>query len=290
MGILSRNKIYAARSTPYLAARTFSSSRISPDSQPLSLISFGSKVTSHWALFLPYPQTPFYSTIWHFAEADSDNNERTMRSSSKFFWLPRRSHIVKQREGWNLRQGDGKCIDIGWALSTPDRITAAVKIAGKAFRYNAAVNNCQTFALEVLDILHAWNPNMVPASCLELAQRNAFVLGRHTTKARAIRGPRPVFASEAQEQVPAETRAWIALTASQLPSLTTPAPHSTTSRPHHAHTILGRGTGTHRASIRSGAGADETGSAGAADGVFGAEACGWDYAWGLDRVGCMWLR
>jgi hypothetical protein len=205
-----------------------------------------------------------------------------------------------------LRQGDGKCIDIGWALSTPDRITAAVKIAGKAFRYNAAVNNCQTFALEVLDILHAWNPNMVPASCLELAQRNAFVLGRHTTKARAIRGPRPVFASEAPEQVPAETRAWIALTASQLPSLTTPephnsrasqlpslttpAPHSTTSRPHHAHTILGRGTGTHRASIRSGAGADETGSAGAADGVFGAEACGWDYAWGLDRVGCMWLR
>jgi hypothetical protein len=120
MGILSRNKFYAARSTPYQAARTFSSSRISPDSQPLSLISFGSKITRHWALFLPYPQTPFYGTIWHFAEADSDNNERTMRSSSKFFWLPRRSHIVKQREGWNLRQGDGKCIDIGWALSTPD--------------------------------------------------------------------------------------------------------------------------------------------------------------------------
>jgi hypothetical protein len=80
----------------------------------------------------------------------------------------------------------------------------------------------QTFALEVLDILHAWNPNMVPASCLELAQRNAFVLGRHTTKARAIRGPRPVFASEAQEQVPAETRAWIASTASQLPPRTVP--------------------------------------------------------------------
>ncbi|PVI07630.1 hypothetical protein DM02DRAFT_648678 [Periconia macrospinosa] len=53
------------------------------------------------------------------------------------------------------------------AVSTPDRIKKATELVINGFKYTLLTQNCQAFAVEVLKVLHQWDPAMVPRSAID---------------------------------------------------------------------------------------------------------------------------
>jgi hypothetical protein len=168
--------------------------------QPLVLMTFSPKSPiQHWGLWLSstvHGKGTFYELVLH-------NNAITSRRSKFSFESLFPKHGAKRRyeckitEDFDLNrfiQGGGHCHDLN-TLSTRSRVEEATTRVMKEFKYSFLHENCQTFAIETLKLLSAWDPNLVRPEAVTLARQYSAIATRHARPRRTVNGERPRFTS-----------------------------------------------------------------------------------------------
>lgn len=172
--------------TPAAALSSYSTTRISPKARPLYIVDFVPGHTdTHWGLFLGDDDfgTETFGTFWDLV-VDTQSRKGEIIFCCCFMFTgsrEKRKCYHRSKEHYDtaraVREGK-KLLDISGTpgsppTSTPDRINAACKEVEKTFQYSFAIENCETFVIEILKVLNKWNPNMVPLSTIEHVNRQA---------------------------------------------------------------------------------------------------------------------
>jgi hypothetical protein len=145
--------------------------------------------TAHWGLYLDDGTNQMTGTTWEVNYINERPNRGALLLDQTF---PRSaSH---QNEYECIRKSFIKMKDlmskgldatlIHGAVSSFSKIEAAKERVLRDFRYKVATTNCQSFVIDILGTLRAWDPELVEKKAIESVQRLCFPTVRLTTKSR----------------------------------------------------------------------------------------------------------
>jgi hypothetical protein len=190
----------------------------------VSIVTY-SGIVPHWGLFLVNPSHIYTSNpsntptgkLW---EVVVNNNVTTGFSlgvkakAATRMLFPR--HGAKKRyecrrwETFDLGHSERSAIVSNFGVySTERRISAAVDCVMEKFQYGFFKESCQTFVLEVLQMLADWDPDMVPPEQVEWVKKHVAVLTMRHIPFKTGRKERPRFTDmelDERDRLDAEAR------------------------------------------------------------------------------------
>jgi hypothetical protein len=157
----------------------------------VSIVTY-SGVAPHWGLFLVNPNHVYTDDpdnipsgkLWEVVVNNNVNTRSGLGVKAKGalrVLFPRhdakKHYQCRHWENFDLGRSARSAIVSGFHVySTERRINAAADCVMEKFRYGFFKENCQTFVLEVLQVLSDWDPDLVPREHVEWVKKHAAVV------------------------------------------------------------------------------------------------------------------
>jgi hypothetical protein len=155
----------------------------------LFLIQYGSGSIQHWGIGITVDNAG-NGVSWDVIFDDEARSSITFCGISIFPRHGSKKKYICKRRNFNVEREREKgrgCMFIQGAVSTLERIEAATERVMRDFKYKLVSENCQTFAILVLETLRRWDPEMVTDCAIKLVARGSAPTVRLATTMRQKR-------------------------------------------------------------------------------------------------------
>jgi hypothetical protein len=168
-----------------------STGHLSERKQPLYLVEFApGAAIQHWGLFLLTHPENSTGLLWELAVAFDGSSGLKTATFSPRHGANKKYHCRKT--DWNMKRalqnGKGFMLIEG-AFSTPSRIDQATQRVMGDFKYNIFHENCQSFIIDTLEMLHRWEPAMVSKHAIASVKTKSFLSVKATTAMKQNKNP-----------------------------------------------------------------------------------------------------